>query len=312
MRIAILGASSQIAKDMILSMHQMQSVTLFLYVRDVHVITSWLYSFGIKKLKFYVQDYSKYGDEPHDVVINFVGVGDPRRAAEMGASIIEVTQKFDDLALNQIKKNPSTKYVFISSGAVYGDVFGEPATEQTKATVNINNISSLDYYSVAKLYAEVRHRTYECLDITDVRVFNYFSRTQDLNAGFFLAQIITAIKSNSVLQTTADNMVRDYIHPTDFFQLIGCVLNSSRANRAIDCYSRSPIKKQDLLDLMADRFGLKYEWVDNSPGAFVNATGIKENYYSLNRSARNIGFNPIYSSMDCILDETTAILSNLT
>ena len=308
MRIAILGASSQIAKDLILSMSRLESVTLFLYVRDVLAFTAWLSASQIDKSKYVVQDYSKYGQEPHDVVINFVGIGDPRRASEMGASILEVTQKFDDLALNQIRKKPSTKYIFISSGAVYGDVFGEPANEQTHAKININNISPTDYYGVAKLYSEVRHRTFSNLDITDIRVFNYFSRTQDLNAGFFLAQIISSIKRNITLRTTADNMVRDYIHPTDFFRLIECVLMSSRANRAIDCYSRAPIEKQVLLDLMVDKFGLKYELVKNDQGLFVNATGVKEFYFSLNRAAKDIGFVPSYSSMDCILEEGAALM----
>jgi len=76
-RIAILGASSQIAKDLILSFAHQGNSDLLLYVRDVAATQNWLTCQGVIHP---VMPYAAYGREAHDAVLNFVGVGDPKRA----------------------------------------------------------------------------------------------------------------------------------------------------------------------------------------------------------------------------------------
>ena len=58
---------------------------------------------------------------------------------------------------------------------------------------------------------------------------------------------------------------------------------------------------------MAEHFGLCYEVVGDT-SVLVNATGAKPNYYSLNRKAAEFGYQPTWSSLECILAETAAIL----
>jgi nucleoside-diphosphate-sugar epimerase len=134
----------------------------------------------------------------------------------------------------------------------------------------------------------------------------YFSRTQDLDARFFITDILRAIRDQQVLQTSAGAMVRDYLHPGDFHQLVDCVLDAPAANRVLDCYSRAPVEKSALLGMMQQRFGLRYEVTETPAG--VNATGAKPHYYSLNRQAAELGYQPACSSIDGIAAESAIIL----
>lgn len=305
-RIAILGASSQIARDLVASFARAGRGDLLLYVRDAAATRQWLAGNG---LDFPVADYADYGRAPHDAVINFVGVGDPRRAAQMGAAIFGVTQRFDDLVLDELARHPERRYIFLSSGAAYGGRFATPADDASEAQVALNALAPQDYYAVAKLHAECKHRAQPQLDITDLRVFNYFSRTQDLAARFFITDIVRAIGAGATLATSPEFMVRDYLHPSDFHQLVERVLAAPAGNRALDCYSRAPIDKPALLEMMAARFGLSYEVT--GAGHAVNATGAKPHYYSRSRRAAALGYQPAYSSADGIALEAAGILESM-
>ncbi|MES2264499.1 MAG: NAD-dependent epimerase/dehydratase family protein [Pseudomonadota bacterium] len=303
-RIAILGASSQIAKDLILSLAREGCDELLLYVRDVAAMQHWLAAQGLDLM---VADYAAYDQEPHDAVLNFVGVGDPQRAAQMAGAIFDITLQYDELALAGLRRHPERRYIFLSSGAAYGSSFDQPAGPDTRAAIPINALAPQDYYAVAKLHAECRHRALPALAITDLRVFNYFSRTQDLRARFFITDVLRAIAEGSVLQTSAAPMVRDYLHPDDFHRMVRCVLRAPPANAALDCYSAAPVDKGALLAEMQQRFGLRYA-VQADPAGIVNATGSKTHYYSLNRQAAELGYLPAYSSIDGIAVESGIIL----
>lgn len=305
--LAILGASSQIAKDLIGSLVRDGQSELLLYARDTGAVSAWLAA-TLPGARATVAGYADYDSVPHDAVLNFVGVGDPQRAARMGGEIFAVTQQFDDLALDGLRRNPQRRYLFLSSGAAYGSDFAAPADAATRATVAINALQPQDYYAVAKLHAECKHRALPQLAITDLRVFNYFSRTQDLAARFFITDMLRAVRDGSVLRTAPGFMVRDYLHPQDFHQLVRCVLDGAPANRALDCYSAATIDKPALLELMRSRFGLRYEVAEPAPGAIVNATGGKPHYYSLNRQAAELGYQPAFTSEQGITLESAIML----
>ena len=259
MRIAILGATSEIAKDLTLSFaaHELHEVTLF--ARRVEVVHAWLASLKLAT-RFKARHLNEFDDNQYfDVLINFVGVGNPTQAAAMGASILDVTLKYDTIALNYLDKYPSCRYIFLSSGAAYGTSFSEPVTEATQATAPINNFQPQDWYGVAKLCAECRHRSLPYLSIIDIRVFNYFSSTQNMDARFLITDIVRAIRDKATLKTSSEIIVRDYISSEDFYQLISRILNSSIKNDVVDCYSKAPIDKPALLYLMKKKFGLRYE-----------------------------------------------------
>ena len=311
MRIAILGATSQIAQDLILSFSKYKDYDFSLFGRNVELLQKWINS-EILSDKYQVQEYSEFGHhQKYNVIINFVGIGDPIKAQKIGNDIFQITEQYDDMALNYIKQHKETKYIFMSSGAVYGGSYQKPVNENTVATVDINNLKSTDWYAISKLYAEAKHRSMPELSIVDVRVFNYFSHTQDMNARFLITDIVRAIKNKKVFKTSEDNIIRDFITPPDFYRLIQAIINFKPINMALDCYTKSPISKFDLLDELKSEFGLRYE-IDKSVN-IVNATGCKLNYYSINKLTgrfkyfpKNTSINGIFKEFHCILDRRLA------
>ena len=195
---------------------------------------------------------------------------------------------------------------FLSSGAAYCSNFDAPADINTKATIDINNLKPQDWYAVAKLHAECRHRSLAHLPIVDIRVFNYFSHTQDMEARFLITDILRAIRDKTVLKTSPDYIVRDYLHPSDFFGLVSALLAGPSANAAVDCFTRAPIDKHTLLAVMQGRLGLQYEITEAN--ASVNATGRKPHYYSLNMNASDFGYRPSLTSLEGLIKETASIL----
>ena len=306
MRIAILGATSQIAKDLVLSFCAQSSHELELYARRPAVVSQWLASVGLVG-RYAVADFAAFSADAHfDAILNFVGVGNPAQAAAMGASILEVTLKYDEMALDYVRQYPDCRYIFLSSGAAYGASFDEPVNENTKAIIAINNLQPQDWYAVAKLHAECRHRSLPHLAIVDIRVFNYFSHTQDMSARFLMTDVLRAIRDKTILKTSPDYIVRDFLHPSDFYKLVDALLSSPVINVAVDCYSRAPIDKPSLLAAMQEKFGLKYEIVQ--AGAGVNATGGKPHYYSRTTRAADFGYQPTLTSLEGIVKEMQMIL----
>jgi nucleoside-diphosphate-sugar epimerase len=214
------------------------------------------------------------------------------------------------MALGYVRQHPDCRYIFLSSGAAYGASFDEPVNEKTKATIAINNLQPQDWYAVAKLHAECRHRSLPHLPIVDIRVFNYFSHTQDMEARFLITDILRAIRDKTVLKTSSDYIVRDFIHPSDFYQLVSVLLAAPATNTVVDCYSRAPIDKPTLLAAMQEKFGLQYE--TTQAAVSVNATGGKPQYYSLNTRAAEFGYQPALTSLQGVLQEATAMLQQQT
>ena len=310
MNVAILGATSQIAKDLIIAFSKSNNYQLTLFARRPDAVNQWLEKVNLSG-QFKVADFNSFTIEKHfDAILNFVGVGDPAQAAAMGASIFDVTLKYDQMALIYLEQHPQCRYIFLSSGAAYGSSFEASVDENTKATVAINNLQPQDWYAVAKLHAECRHRSLAHLPIIDIRVFNYFSHTQDMSARFLITDIVRAIRDKTVLKTSSDYIVRDFIHPSDFYKLVVALLASPAPNAVVDCYSKAPIDKPALLAAMQDNFGLRYEVITNNAG--VNATGNKPHYYSLNTKAADFGYLPSFTSLEGILRETKLIIHQIT
>lgn len=308
MKIAIMGATSFIAQELLRQWvicgvnHE-----IHLYARDVEKVNKFINDLNYEGIDFFSLDLNLFPmDGDYDAVINFIGVGDPAKAKKMGGSILSITSFYDDLVISYLKNRPSCKYLFLSSGAVYGHDFSKPATPSKMATFNINSSVSSEKYSLAKFITEVKHRDLQHLSIVDIRVFSFFSRNQDLSTRFFLSDLVRAIQSNKKCEVSAEVMVRDYLHPEDFKQIIDCILSSPKVNLAVDCYSAGEIDKFHLLAEMENRFGLQYCILDNPD--VICATGNKVNYFSKNNRLAEFGFIPKYTSLENIVMEVSAIL----
>jgi nucleoside-diphosphate-sugar epimerase len=309
MRIAILGATSQIAKDIIISCaNDNCNHDLVLFARKPDLMSKWLLTVNLNN-RYRAHNFSVFNEnDKFDAIINFVGICNSTKVIEAGVLALDITQKYDDMALSYIKENPSCKYIFISSGAVYGSNFNKPVEKNTMTTFSVNSLKPQDWYGVAKFYAECKHRALSNLSIVDVRIFSYFSHTQNITSGFLITDIVHSIKKRKTLKVSSKNIVRDYIGPSEIYQIISLVLKFKKSNKAIDCYTKLPIDKITLLKEVSSRFKLKYELIDSNVG--INATGLKSNYFSKNNSAELYGYKPSRTSLEVVLSEVDIILNS--
>jgi nucleoside-diphosphate-sugar epimerase len=294
MNIAILGATSQIAKDLILSFSDEHHLSLF--SRRIGDVTVWMLENNLRN--FTSQSYFEFKNlRDADVIINFVGAGSPELIMKLGEQIFDITESFDNMAMDYIERNRDCKYIFISSGAVFGDNFYTPADAEKNSVFPINNLQPHHYYGYAKAMAEVRHRI-SPRTIFDLRVFSYFSPTVNINKRFMINDMIRAIKEKSVYKIDRTQIIRDYIGPLDFFQIINVLMRQDKMNTAVDIYSRQPISKDSLVSAMVERYGLQYETINSPVG--IHSTGMKQKYYSVNTAAYTLGYKPTLSSLENI------------
>jgi nucleoside-diphosphate-sugar epimerase len=310
MRIAILGATSHIAKDLIRSLSCDFSFDLWLYARRPEAVRKWLSTAQDARAAI-IGDFSSFAaqKEPFDAIINFIGSGNPAQTGKMGSSILDITREFDDLVLDKLRRQPRCRYIFFSSGAAYGSGFTQPVSDNTTAQVPINHMQASDWYGLSKLYTECRHRALPELGIVDVRVFSYFSSSADITTQFLVSEILSSIKDKSVLKTSDENIVRDYVGPEEIAQLVHKILNSPYQNVAVDFFSRAPVDKISLLEGMKKEFGLNYEILTGFTS--ITTTRMKLNYYSNSRLAANIfGYSPQSTSQEVVIKQSRKLISN--
>lgn len=309
MRIALIGATSHIAKGIIACFSSRQDVDLLLYARVPERISEFLAAAGVNN-SAEVFPLTSLGSQSCDVIINCIGIGDPGKLKREPESIFTLTSDWDSLVLDALQQRPETLYVNFSSGAVYGTDFSQPVNETSPALFSPNSLHAEEFYGIAKLHSEARHRALAHLNIVDLRVFGYFSRYIDLDTRYLLTDIINCLKSGTELLTTADNIIRDYVHPEDLAALVECCIDRRRLNDVYDVYSLQPVTKFELLDYFAARHGLRYRVADEC--SVVTATGKKAHYYSCSRRAADLGYQPAYSSLECIRTESEKIMSRWT
>ena len=283
-RIAILGATSHIAKGLIDNFCTDKANKLYLFARSKDRVKDFLISISCGVV-CKVKPFAEFGKDKYDVIINCVGIGNPALLKEIGASIFELTEAYDNLILNYLENSRKSIYINFSSGAVYADA---PC-----------------FYSIAKLNSEAKHRLYHGLKIMDLRVFAYFSRFIDLKTEYLITGIINSIIDKKILKTDKNNIVRDYIGSEDLFTLVRCCIKKS-SNGTYDVYSKKVARKFDILKGFHKEFGLDYEI--SKTHIPISATGAKDVYCSKNKKAQELGFKPKYGSLELLVKETEAIL----
>ncbi len=303
MKVAIFGATSNIASDVIKHFSN-KNIEIDLYARSINSAIEKISKIGVIKAN-YLHFSAFNAKKVYDVIINFIGLGCPKKIKKATNELVSVSNFYDNMILDYLTTHSKCKYIFISSGAVYGENFMEPIPENGKTTSDDLASRELSSYALSKITCEKRHRNYPNLAIVDLRIFSYFNSGYDPNSQFFMSQICNAIRDKEVLIVSADKMVRDYIHPIDFCSLVDIIITSPPINIVIDCHSNEPIEKIALLESMKKEFGLRYIVKDQAPNQSIFTS--KTNYYSLLSNAKKIGYKPNYSSLEALIHECKKI-----
>ena len=172
MNIAILGANSHIAKNLLIRFISQNEISLSLFARNPISVSNFFNENKITIPGYEISDYSKFTAGFYDAIFNCVGIADPLKQKTAGIQVFQATEIYDNMALKYIMEHPETKYINFSSGAVYGTSFSEPVNRETIAEYKVNELTAGDFYRVAKLNSEAKHRSLQGLSIIDFRIFS--------------------------------------------------------------------------------------------------------------------------------------------
>jgi len=306
MRIAILGATSQIAKNLISYFLKDSKYELFLFARNTKAVHEFIMTIDSLSIPF-IFGFEEFPSGKYDVVINCIGIGDPRKLREAGVGFFRITEYFDNLVIDYLLNNKNTTYINFSSGAVYGTEFDSGVTEDSIANIAVNKIIPADFYRIGKLNAEVKHRALIDQNIIDLRIFSFFSQFIDLNSGFLLCELVRSVIANTIFHTNAVEIIRDYIAPSDLFTLVELCLINQKMNCAIDVYSAKVVQKSELIELFKHEYGLTSVIEDKD---CASMTGTKLAYYSSNPAAFSLlSYVPTINSIDTVRSEVAMLLA---
>jgi len=270
MKIAVMGAGGQVAKTLI------------------EKFGGQIYAFS--RTKFL--PYSQFFEYDYDAIINCVGLSNPETIKNAGIQLFLVTEEYDNMALQYLKTHPKTKYIFISSGVVHNKV----------------DIDNLNLYQISKVNAEAKHRSITDCSIIDIRLYSFFTRYADINAKFFMSELIKSIRGKTEFVTNSNVMIRDYINPKDLYSLINICIHKDFINDALDIYSLGTAEKFQIISYFQEKYNLQLKVVDS-----INSfSSVKKNIYyadeSLQKKSTNLGYIPKFTSMDTIKEESICLL----
>ena len=303
--IAIFGSTGHIGKNLISFFIKNNDFKIFLFSRDTKKFESLKMIFS-DTMSF--NTYDDFGKNEYDVVINCVGISNPNAFEKNSRSIFDTAEFYDTMVLDYLKNFPTTLYINLSSGAVFSGEFDKPVDDSSTYKFDVNGINKGEMYSISKMYLESKHRSLPDLNIVDLRIFGFFSRFIDVNAGFFMSELLQALKNKSEFITDKKDFVRDYVNPKDFYDLTKNCIANKKINDVFDVYSKEIISKFQILEECFNKFDLKFKLVEKIES--VSPTGVKKKYYSLSRKAEKINYSPQFSSLETILNESSLFLEN--
>lgn len=254
-------------------------------------------------------DFSRLAGLKYDLLINCIGAGTPNLIRSDPHLWFSVLEPFDNLALESLeKRNPGALYVHFSSGAVYDRDSGAPVREESFKTIFPNRLTMEQWYPIAQLYAEAKHRSLPALRILDLRIFSFFSRFIDPDSGYFMTELVKALVEKRPFATTRQEIVRDFPAPADLAALIRRAAEQPCLNTALDVRSAKSISKSGILRAFAEKFSLRYEYTDLQESS---PNGHAEVYFSDSRRAEEVtGAAPRFTSLETLLTETGALLAS--
>lgn len=285
--VAILGAGGQIART----------------IRP-HLPPHWRVTAFSRSPGGDVRAYEELTDHAFDLIINAAGPGDPAVHRGAGLELFRITEHFDNLCLDYLLRRPQCAYMFLSTGAVYGNGYAVAGDADSVLSLPVNRLGPEHSYVLAKLAAEAKHRAAPGLRIADLRVFGYASGAMSLDSGFFLAEAARCLVEGRVLVTHDADFRRDIVAPEDLAQLIRVLAESGVPNGAYDACSKAPTTKFALLDRLSRRFGLKVEVQSPEGGTRLPPMDA----LSTLASATTLGYRPAFTSVEAVEQAVEGIL----
>lgn len=271
MTVIILGANGHIGRNLVEQFSKEH--TVYAYARN--------FSYNIDNV--FHKPIEEFGAVLNaTILINCIGIGTPKKAETLSNSIYDVELEWNAKCLSYINKNPNMYYFYLSSGAARYPFNDGSIYSKTK--------NEIEYINAG--YA----RTF------NLRVFSFLSKYIDLDSGYFITDIIKAIKEHKTFVTTESILVRDYLSPIDFYNFIVYIYqNKDTMIKTIELYSKEPIEKKEVLEYFKNKYGLSYRLEGRNAFTYKS---VYVNYHYLSE------FEPSKTSIEAIEETASFFLSN--
>jgi nucleoside-diphosphate-sugar epimerase len=302
-QVVILGASGHIAKNLIYYFMQQEKIDLILYTHSSEKVYEFInrncQTFNFKGTIDITDKFQSWVE--YDVIINCIGVGTNIKNL---SDYFIVTERYDNMILFYLESYPDCLYINFSSGAVYNET---PVSNTSKTTLYPDDIKVSDYYTIAKLNQEAKHRSFKKLQIIDLRVFSFFSRFADLEKdNYFINQIVNSVMNKRILYTDTNEFYRDFIHPLDLFNIVLGCMRTKGLNRSLNVRSTRFTSKTNILDFFCRQYGLNITYCSEQQESL---TGNKKFYYAIEDSKyMNYIHRSKFSAMEAIINEAEFFL----
>ena len=112
--VAILGCTGHIGKNLIFNFKKEKKFNLFLFSRDKQKIKKVITDCNLQD-DFNIKNYEQFNESKYDAIINCIGFSDPAKIREVDNSILEITEKYDNMILDYLKEHTLVNYVNFSS-----------------------------------------------------------------------------------------------------------------------------------------------------------------------------------------------------
>ncbi len=103
-KIAVLGATSHIAKGLIYHFSREGFKNIDLYARSKNKLEDFLKPINCP-YTYPKKDFTDLYKHGYDAIINCVGMGTPEKVKKTGKDIFKLTEEFDNLVLEYLKKH---------------------------------------------------------------------------------------------------------------------------------------------------------------------------------------------------------------
>ena len=145
MDIAVFGATSTIAKEYVQTALGKSKHNFFLFSRSVASISKWIETLDADQVRLTGSSYEDFSvSREFDVIINFIGRGDPQRLKQEDSNFLLINDFFDNKILKYLTHHQRSKYIYISSGASHLSNFDNAINTGDQSNMDLNGLKYFD------------------------------------------------------------------------------------------------------------------------------------------------------------------------
>lgn len=245
-----------------------------------------------------------------DYFIHAAGNATPKTISSDHKETLEGTIKGTENTLEFSIKNKVLKYIYVSSGEIYGSLVEDLEFDESSPGA-INHLHPRASYPLGKKVAEYLvnlYRENKGLDAIIVRPCHVFGPTaQETDDRAIMDFIYSSIKNDKIVMKSLGTQIRSYCYVMDCISAILYILNLNQHELVYNIsYEKDVVSIKELAEMISSFTGSNIEY--NIPNADVNSFNLMNRSVLSSKLLYNTGWNNEYTIKEG-LRETIKVLN---